>query len=182
MNDNRTNQFQEELDERTRNALHHFGENENDYLLSRVRLDDVEENSGLTPLPAGFYKSEITDSKFGYNGYAKYLQLTFTVIDGVQTGDSATVRLYLWEDAKEMETPCKAIFKRIRRCCELPTETAGTTRDLIGKKLCIRTTLRTNYQGRVHARVVGYYPLSAAPRIQKAEYTVFEPAHNGRLW
>ena len=182
MNDKNNNQFCEELDARTRSALRHADEDENDYLLSLVRLDDIEENSGLTPLPAGFYKAEITNGKLGYSGYAKYLQLTFTVIDGVQTGDSATVRLFLWEDAQELAMPCKAIFKRIRRCCGLPTEIAGTIADLLGKQLCIRTSLRTNYQGRVHARINSYYPLSAASRMQEAASIAYAPAHNGRLW
>lgn len=155
-----------------------------DVPLNSIRLDDVEEYGGkFTPLPAGTYDVVISQSKEGETKKgAKYLQITFKVTSGLQTGDTTSTFLYIYGGNPTGIATGKSILKRIRTICGLQTQTAGEPEELIGHQLRIKTSVRPNWQGELQSYVDFYYsPVQAAPQ-QQTGYRAYEPPLNGRLW
>ena len=155
-----------------------------DVPLNSIRPDDVEEYGGkFTPLPAGTYDVVISQSKEGETKRgAKYLQITFKVTTGLQTGDTTSTFLYIYGGNPTGIATGKSILKRIRTICGLQTQTAGEPEELIGHQLRIKTSVRPNWQGEPQSYVDYYYsPVQAAPQ-QQTGYRAYEPPLNGRLW
>lgn len=155
-----------------------------DVPLNSIRLDDVEEYGGkFTPLPAGTYDVVISQSREGETKKgAKYLQITFKVTTGLQTGDTTSTFLYIYGGNPNGVATGKSILKRIRTICGLQTQTAGEPEELVGHQLRIKTSVKPNWQGEPQSYVDFYYPPAPAAAPQQSGYRAYEPPLNGRLW
>ena len=89
--------------------------------LSNFKASEQEKMGSFTPIPGGVYKAQITKSevKETRDGNGKYLNLTFTILDGEYVNRNVWARLNIInQNAQTVEIANKALAT-ICECCNI---------------------------------------------------------------
>ena len=124
--------------------------------LNNFNANEVEPAIGFDPIPAGKYLAAITDSemKNTKNGSGKYLQLTFTVIEGEYKNRVLWARLNLENPNATAVKMARAELSAI--CRAVGVMTPRDSIELHNLPLTISVKLKKRDSGELDNEIAGY--------------------------